>query len=88
MAEVVEVLRDSKRAQSIVDTAFREVALNPENSFAAMVQQVDGAINRAFCEEMAAKKSPYDERAVAAILRGGSADIGKSEKCLRMFAGA
>jgi hypothetical protein len=69
MAEVVEVLRDEGRAQAIVDTAFSEVALNPDNSFAAMVRQVDSAIDRVFCEEMAARKLPYDEAPFAAILR-------------------
>jgi hypothetical protein len=69
MAEVVEVLRDHKRAQAIVDTAFLEVALNPENNFATMVRQIDQAINRAFREEMAAKKIPYDEEELAAIAK-------------------
>ena len=69
MAEVVEVLRNQERAQAIVDTAFSEVALNPDNSFAAMVRQVDSVINRVFCEEMTAKMLPYDEAAFAAVVR-------------------
>jgi hypothetical protein len=69
MAEVVEVLRDAGRAQAIVDTAFREVALNPENSFAAMVRQVDRAIGRAFRADMAAKEPPYDEGALSGMAK-------------------
>lgn len=69
MAEVVDVLRDPERSQTIVDTAFREVALNPENSFAAMVRQVDRAIERAFRGGMAARQGPYSEAALAAIVR-------------------
>lgn len=69
MTEVVEVLRDTKRAQAIVDTAFREVALNPENSFGAMVRQVDRAINRAFRLEMARSKLPYSEETLAVAVR-------------------
>jgi hypothetical protein len=69
MAEVVEVLRDQKQAQAIVDTAFSEVALNPDNSFAAMVRQVDDAIDRAFCEDMATSKQPYSEAVLAAIMK-------------------
>lgn len=69
MAEVVEVLRDQERAQAIVDRAFQEVALNPENSFAAMVRQVDDTINRAFRDEMAARKAPYRKGDIAALLK-------------------
>ena len=63
MAEVAGVLRDDKRAQAIVDAAFREVALNSENSFAAMTKRVDRTINRAFRQEMAARRPPYTEQA-------------------------
>ncbi|WOH68182.1 hypothetical protein [Bradyrhizobium sp. BWA-3-5] len=69
MAEVVEVLRDEARAQAIIDTAFREVALNPDNSFTAMVCQVDRAINQAFRPEMARKRLPYSEGELDALLR-------------------
>lgn len=68
MAEVVGVLRDDERAQAIVDTAFREVALNPDNNFSAMVQQVDDAVGRAFRVEMAASKPPYSPMAFEALL--------------------
>ncbi|MBR0801173.1 hypothetical protein JQ615_38055 [Bradyrhizobium jicamae] len=69
MAEVVEVLRDQERAQAIVDRAFQEVALSPENSFAAMVRQVDDAINRMFRHEMAAKKAPYSKGDIVALAK-------------------
>ena len=71
MTEIVEVIRDQARAQAIVDTAFSEVALNPDNSFAAMVRQVDGALNRVFCEAMAARKGPYRDTDLTSILRWG-----------------
>ncbi|MHC2333153.1 hypothetical protein [Bradyrhizobium sp. USDA 4454] len=68
MAEVVEVLRDPSRAQEIIDRAYQEVALNPDNSFAAMVKQFDIAIDREFRPEMAAAKSPYAEGELVALL--------------------
>jgi hypothetical protein len=68
MADVVAVLRDTNRAQSIVDTAFKEVALNPDNAFAAMVRQVDDAVERAFRPEMAAAKPPFNVRTIEALI--------------------
>lgn len=44
MAEVVSVLRDEQRAQEIVDTAYREIALNPAYTFRALVDRVDAII--------------------------------------------
>lgn len=44
MDEVVAVLHDSARAQAIVDTAYREVALNPANHFPAHVAEIDAVI--------------------------------------------
>ena len=69
MSEVVEVLRDPPRAQAIIDRAYREVALNPDNSFQAMVGLVDRVIDRVFRPEMAATKSPYAPAELAALLR-------------------
>ncbi|MGY4178334.1 hypothetical protein ACVIHH_003625 [Bradyrhizobium sp. USDA 4518] len=71
MVEVVEVLRDRARAQEIIDRAYREVALNPDNSFEAMVGQVDRAIDRVFELKMAANKSSYTEAELAALCRKG-----------------
>lgn len=45
MDEVAAIILDEKRATEIIERAYREVALNPENSFKAMVQQVDRAID-------------------------------------------
>lgn len=67
MAEVVEVLRDPQRAQEIIDCAYREVALNPDNCFEAMVRQVDRAIDRAFRPEMAKTKPAYVERSLTLV---------------------
>ena len=44
--EVVAVLRDEVWAQEIVDRAYCEVALAPENSYRAMVRKVDRWIGR------------------------------------------
>ena len=68
MAEVVAVLRDQERAMRIIDAAYREVALNPDNSFAAMVEQVDYAINRTFRTDMFKTSSAYSERAFEWVL--------------------
>ena len=67
MAEVIEVLRDSRRAQEIIECAYREVALNPDNSFEAMVRQVDRAIDDAFRPEMAKTKPRYADRSLAKV---------------------
>jgi hypothetical protein len=42
--DVVRVVRDPDRAQQIIDTAYREVACNPENSFRAMVRHFDRVV--------------------------------------------
>ncbi|WFU66904.1 hypothetical protein [Bradyrhizobium brasilense] len=68
MSEVVEVLRDRARAEEIIDRVYREVALNPDNSFEAMVAQVDRVIDRAFRPEMAAAKSPYVDAELTALM--------------------
>jgi hypothetical protein len=47
VGEVVTVLRDQRRAQDIVDAAYRDVALNPVYSFAAHVARVDTLLARA-----------------------------------------
>jgi hypothetical protein len=44
MAEVVAVLRDAVRAQTIVDAAYREIALDEAYSFAAHVRRVDDVL--------------------------------------------
>ncbi len=44
--EVVAVLRNPGRAQEIIDRAYREVALAPQNSFRAMAEEVDQWIER------------------------------------------
>jgi hypothetical protein len=57
--EVLRVLRDPQRAQTIIDTAFEEVALNPNNMFPSMVEQLDAAIAKVFRTEMRAKRPYY-----------------------------
>ena len=44
MSEVVGILRDPDRAQTIIENAYRECALNPKNSHKALQDTVEGAI--------------------------------------------
>ena len=66
---VLEVLRDPERAQSIIDTAFEEVALNPENMFPSMVNQMDSAVGRDIHEGMRATMPHYTSSAFEIIRR-------------------
>ena len=56
MDEVVAVLRDEKWALGIIDNAYREVALNPNYSFAAMVDAFDRVVDEMFRPAMRARK--------------------------------
>lgn len=49
--EVVTILRSTGKAKAIIERAYREVALSPEWTFAAMVEQFDRVID----EEMASR---------------------------------
>lgn len=68
MDEVVAVLRDPARAQEIIDTAYREVALNPAFSFAAAVAQFDRVIDENM-KPVHAGAAPYDEAAFESARR-------------------
>ena len=68
MAEVVSVLRDLEHSQEIVDRAYDEVALEPRNSFRAMVAQFDEVVDRAFAPQMQATGG-YQEAAFEAIMQ-------------------
>lgn len=59
MDQVVAVLRDPARCREIIECAYREVALDPENSFRAFVQKVDHALREAWRPEMAAAQACY-----------------------------
>ena len=59
MAEVVSVLRDSASAQAIIQRAYDEVALNPKYSYAAMIEEFDGIVDKTFRAEMLAKQFSY-----------------------------
>jgi hypothetical protein len=59
MSEVVAVMQDPVRAQSIIDLAYKEVALNPENAVASMVAKMDRAIDRKFNEDRRATLPYY-----------------------------
>ena len=63
MDEVVAVLRDSRRAQDIIERAYTEVALNPDNSFAAMVREFDSLVDAGFVATMRRRRGPYSSAA-------------------------
>ena len=67
MDEVVAALRDLDRAEEIVERAYREVALNPANSFRRMVQQVDDVIDECFTQVMVRHGAAYDDQAFSGI---------------------
>jgi hypothetical protein len=50
-AEVVAVIKDPVRATEIIETAYREVASNPDNTFRAFVAQFDEVISATFRPE-------------------------------------
>ena len=68
-AEVVGILRDSARAQVIIDAAYREVACNPCNAFSAFVRKFDDAMTAAFRPEMAARLAPLGTDEFEALSR-------------------
>jgi hypothetical protein len=59
-AEVVAVIKDSARATEIIETAYREVACNPGNTFRAFVEQFDKVISGAFRPEQRASLPALD----------------------------
>ena len=69
MDEVVAVLRDPAKATAIIERAYAEVALNPDNSFEAMVRQFDRVIDEHFRPEMRAAAPPYSDREIKTFQR-------------------
>lgn len=69
MADVVAVLRDPVRAQAIVDAAYREVALNPDNQFQAHVNLVDRVLSEEHTARGKAIAQPYSASEFEAQLR-------------------
>ena len=67
MDEVVAVLRDPAKATAIIERAYAEVALNPDNSFEAMVRQFDRVIDEHFRPEMRAAAPPYSDSQIEAF---------------------
>jgi hypothetical protein len=59
MHEVVAIIRNPERAKAIIDCAYKEVALNPENSFAAMVRFVDRVIDETYRADMMPDRPEY-----------------------------
>ncbi len=61
-AEVIALLKDPVRATEIIETAYREVACNPGNTFRAFVIQFDEVISTAFRPEQHASLPALDDR--------------------------
>ena len=60
--EVVALLKDPKRATEIIETAYQEVACNPDNTFSAFVSQFDGVVSAVFRPEQCAALPYLDDR--------------------------
>jgi hypothetical protein len=65
--EVVAVLKNQTRAQQIIETAYREVACNPSNTFRAFVDQFDRVIGGAFRPDQKAARAALGDREFAAL---------------------
>jgi hypothetical protein len=60
-ADVIAVLKDPTRAQSIIDFAYHEVACNPANTFTTFVGDFDQAMTDAFRPSMKARLAYLDD---------------------------
>jgi hypothetical protein len=60
-ADVIAVLKDPTRAQSIIDLAYHEVACNPANTFTTFVGDFDQAMTDAFRPSMKARLAYLDD---------------------------
>jgi hypothetical protein len=65
--EVVTVLKDQARAHQIIETAYREVACNPSNTFQALVDQFDRVLGEAFRPDQKAARAALGDREFAAL---------------------
>lgn len=69
MADVVAVLRDETKASEIIRRAYEEVALNPANSFGALVARFDNEV-MALAQSRLAGMPCYSAQEVADIVLG------------------
>ena len=67
MDEVVNALRDGKVVDEMTERAFQEVALAPENGYAAFAKRVDEALQASFEPSMAAIGAAYDPAELARL---------------------
>lgn len=61
LAEVVAVLRDPARAQTIIDTAYQELACNPTFQWQALADLVDRELEARWSPDQAAPHPPYSD---------------------------
>ena len=66
-AEIVSVLRDEARVTEIVECAYREVALNPDNSFKEFVRIFDDAVSRRLGSDYVVISEPYSREEFLSI---------------------
>lgn len=71
MAEIAEVLRNPDRMTEIVDRAYREVALDPRNSFKDSVAAVDVAMERRLEPSLRRAGNGYSPFGLAMAQAGG-----------------
>lgn len=69
MADVVAVLRDDDRAGEIIERAYREVALNTGNSYAALAERFDVGIEQVFAPRSASELTPYGDAELGRAIR-------------------
>lgn len=62
LEEVVAVLRDPLRAESIIESAYREVACNKNNTFEGFVEHFDRVVDEEFSRRAISRTKPPAER--------------------------
>lgn len=78
MTEIIQLLRDTGRARSIIDAAYFEIACNPAFSFKSMVKQVDDVIDELFDPRIHAAFDPD-----AGSLRAGIKELERRQRIFR-----
>lgn len=67
-SEIVSILRDESKVSEIVDCAYNEVALNPNNSFEALVRIFDDSIIKCLGSNYISIKNAYSKTEFSAIV--------------------
>jgi hypothetical protein len=59
MQDVVEFLRDAKKVEHIIETTYREIALNDKYTYKSFVAWVDQMLEESVCSSMLQSRVPY-----------------------------